>query len=389
MKRPLLFTANALASVLLSTSVASAGTAELVIPQPDALMAAALAPGAVSQAEMQRVYEEVKTPHKYGLVLFSGDKEAYIDCASIFRHGGRWYMIYVMCTNKVGYETWLADSEDLLRWTPRGKILPFSGAGWDCWQADGGVALVDHQWGGTNQLGTFQDRYWMSYFGGSKQGYETDPLSIGMAWTLDPTSPTPWVRHPHNPVMTPGAVNARPFENKTLYKSYILHDKDETLGYPFVMFYNAKQEGAWIERIGMAYSRDLVHWVRPANEGPVIDNLKGISGDPQVVRMGDLWVMFYFGAGWKKGAFDTFAVSRDLKHWTKWEGEHLIKASEPYDKVFAHKPWIIKHEGVVYHFYCAVSKQGRGLALATSVPLGQSPITLPPLPPAPPASDKK
>ena len=46
-----------------------------------------------------------------------------------------------------------------------------------------------------------------------------------------------------------------------------------------------------------------------------------ISGDPQVVRIGDEWVMFYFGAFWKPGAFDTFAVSKDLITWTKWTGE--------------------------------------------------------------------
>jgi hypothetical protein len=58
----------------------------------------------------------------------------------------------------------------------------------------------------------------------------------------------------------------------------------------------------------MAVSQDMVHWSR-FGEGPVIDNGTGISGDPQVVRMGDLWVMFYFGHVWKAKAFDTFAVS--------------------------------------------------------------------------------
>ena len=48
----------------------------------------------------------------------------------------------------------------------------------------------------------------------------------------------------------------------------------------------------------MAVSEDMVHWKR-YGDGPVIDNGNGISGDPQIVRMGDLWVMFYFGAGWK------------------------------------------------------------------------------------------
>jgi predicted GH43/DUF377 family glycosyl hydrolase len=109
----------------------------------------------------------------------------------------------------------------------------------------------------------------------------------------------------------------------------------------------------------------MVHWSRYGAE-PVIDNGRGISGDPQVVRIGELWVMFYFGAGWKPRAFDTFACSRDLVHWTKWTGPDLIAPSEPWDQTFAHKPWVLKHDGVVYHFYCAVGNEGRVIALATS-----------------------
>ena len=75
------------------------------------------------------------------------------------------------------------------------------------------------------------------------------------------------------------------------------------------------------------------------------------------------------------GAFDTFAASRDLVHWTHWNGDDLVKASEPYDTPFAHKPWIIKHDDVVYHFYCAVGgkEQHRSIALATSKDL-HSPV---------------
>jgi hypothetical protein len=40
-------------------------------------------------------------------------------------------------------------------------------------------------------------------------------------------------------------------------------------------------------------------------------------------------------------------------HWTKWQGEKLVKSSEPYDQQYAHKPFILSHDGVVYHFYCA------------------------------------
>ena len=61
----------------------------------------------------------------------------------------------------------------------------------------------------------------------------------------------------------------------------------------------------------------------------------------------------------------------DLVTWTKWEGEDLIAPSEPWDNEFAHKPWVIKHEDVVYHFYCAVGSEGRAIALATSKELNR------------------
>ena len=319
----------------------------------------------ISDAEMQRVFEETKTPFKYGVVLKGPDDKTMYDCPSVFRHNGRWYMLFVEIIDKVGYETNLAVSDDLLKWEPLGKVLPFAKDTWDCWQADGGIALQDFTWGGSGELQKFDNKYWLSYLGGHQQGYETDPLSIGLAYTEHPEKAEPWTRLPNNPVMQPSDADVRPFEAKTLYKSNIIWDKAETLGAPFVMYYNGKQVGRGWERIGMALSHDMVHWKR-YGDGPVVDNITGISGDPQITRIGDLWVMFYFGHVWKPKAFDTFAVSRDLVHWTKWQGQHLVEPSEPWDKTFAHKPWVIKHDGVVYHFYCAVGEQGRVVALATS-----------------------
>jgi predicted GH43/DUF377 family glycosyl hydrolase len=163
-------------------------------------------------------------------------------------------------------------------------------------------------------------------------------------------------------VLGPSQKDARPFENVTLYKSNIIRDLQESLGYPFVMFYNAKGKH---ESIGMAVSKDMQHWVRYGKD-PIVDNGRGISGDPQVMRIGDVWVMFYFGAHWRPKAFDTFACSRDLVHWTKWDGPDLVAPSEPWDSQYAHKPWLVNHDGVVYHFYCAVGNQGRCIAVATS-----------------------
>jgi len=241
--------------------------------------------------------------------------------------------------------------------------LRFREGTWDAMQAAGYVALQDYAWGGSYRLQTHDGKYWLSYLGGALKGYETDPLSIGIAWTDDPARPAAWNRLPA-PVLSRDQPDVRAFESLTQYKSNIIYDQDRTLGYPFVMFYNGKPRDGY-ERIGMAVSDDMRHWRRFGRE-PVIDNGSGISGDPQITRIGDVWVMFYFGAFWKPKAFDTFACSYDLVHWTKWDGPHLVEPSEPWDQTYAHKPWVVKHDGVVYHFYCAVGDRGRVIALATS-----------------------
>ena len=321
----------------------------------------------ISPDRMQKVYDEVKTPFKCGIVI-RGEAGEVVDCASIFKKNSYWYMVYVGNTNKIGYETFLARSVDLLHWEKLGKIMSFRPDGWDRWQVDGGIALCDTKWGGSSKLHRFDGRYWMSYIGGALQGYETDPLAIGLAWTTTPTKVKEWTPVVENPVLSKDQPDVREFEKLTLYKSQIIRDKDKILGHPFVMFYNGKLKNGY-ERIGMAVSDDMVHWKRFGKE-PVIangeDKQHGISGDPQIVRIGDLWVMFYFGAFWEPKAFDTFACSTDLVNWTKWQGPHLIKPSEPWDQQYAHKPWVLKHKGVVYHFYCAVGDQGRVIALATS-----------------------
>ena len=331
----------------------------------------------IPSARMQAVYETVKTPHKFGMVLTPEAGEMF-DSPSVFRHGNAWYMMFIRFDGN-GYETHLAKSDDLLSWKRLGRILVRGAKGqWDSAQADGWPALVDVRWDGPNTLNAFGGKYWMMYLGGAADGYETDPLSTGVAWTDDPSAVREWTRYAGNPVLRPVDPDARDFEKKTIYKHFTVDDPSRSCGGRFVNFYNAKQRGVWRETIGMAVSDDMLHWKRVGG-GPVIENgateKPGISGDPMIRRIGDLWVMFYFGLAWKpgvKGAFDTFACSYDLRRWTKWNGEPLVKTSESYDCIHAHKPWVLKHDGVVYHWYCAVGKLNgrdvRGIALATSVP---------------------
>lgn len=340
-------------------------------------------PKVVSQEVMNKVYDEVKTPFKYGLVLAPEDQSKKIDCPTVFRKGDDWFMTYFIYDGR-GYETWLAQSENLLDWNILGKVMAFSddSTRWDQNQKAGYPSLQDPNWDGSYELQSFEGKYWMPYFGGSSTGYESGLLSIGMAYTdQEPTTPHLWDRL-DQPIFKATDADARWWENSTIYKTWVLLDEDKTTGYPFVMYYNARgdsinpKRGA--ERIGMAVSNDMVHWERFGKE-PVINHHRGISGDAVIQKMDDVWVMFYFGAFWPTrkdhDAFNRFACSYDLVNWTEWEGEDLIAPSEPYDNWFAHKSFVVKHEGIVYHFYCAANRDSeRGIAVATSKDLGKSEI---------------
>ena len=330
---------------------------------------------AVSEQVMQKIYQEVRTPFKYGLVLVPEDNKKMVDSPSIFRQGKNWYMTYIVFDGK-GYETWLACSRDLLTWKTLGRILSASANSWDSNQKAGYIALQSYDWGGNYSVGKYEGKYWMSYLGGATQGYEAGVLGIGIASTDRLIAVREWHVLDH-PVISAKDADARWYDHQTIFKSTVIWDKKSTLGHPFVMFYNAKggkkEDGlAEAERIAMAVSDDMVNWKR-FGDRPVIDHHKGISGDAFIARISDVWVLFYFGAFWKPKAFDRFACSYDLVHWTDWAGEDLISPSESYDSQYAHKPFVIKHKGVVYHFYCAVDSKGRrGIAVATSVNAGKS-----------------
>jgi len=134
----------------------------------------------VSQDRMKQIYNEIKTPFKYGVVFSHPDTTKLMDSPTIFRENNVWYMTYIIYDGQ-GYETWLAESDNLLQWKTRGKILSFTEGTWDANQKAGYLSLVDFKWGGTYSVEKFQDKYWLSYLGGNSKGYEAGILGIGMA----------------------------------------------------------------------------------------------------------------------------------------------------------------------------------------------------------------
>ncbi|MCG2459376.1 glycosylase [Flavobacteriaceae bacterium F89] len=317
----------------------------------------------VPQKEMKRIFNEIKTPFKYGVVVQHPDITKMVDSPTIFRENDVWYMSYLVFDGQ-GYETWLSESDDLLHWESIGKILSFTENTWDANQKAGYVSLINTDWGGDYSVEKYRDNYWMTYLGGNTVGYESGTLKIGLATSTTLTEAKEWNTN-NPPLLSPEDKDARWFENKTIYKSLVIRDSSKHTGHPFVMYYNAKGFTADYESIAMAVSDDMVAWKRYGGN-PVITRGKGICGDAQIAKIGDVYVMFYFGAFWKPGAFERFACSYNLIDWTEWEGEDLLAPSEPYDKRYAHKPWVIKWKGVVYHFYNAVGDRGRVIALATS-----------------------
>lgn len=123
----------------------------------------------------------------------------------------------------------------------------------------------------------------------------------------------------------------------------------------------------------MSVSDNMIHWKRFGKDPVLEHGSKGITGDAFIQKIGDVWVMFYFGNKWNsrkgdKTAWNTFACSYDLIHWTDWTGPDLVRPTDKdYDARYAHKSCVIKWNGVVCHFYCAVDKSYRiGIAVATS-----------------------
>lgn len=84
----------------------------------------------VPQERMEQIYEEVKTPYKYGLAVAPSDNYHKIDCPTVFRQGDKWLMTYVVYNGKGGtdgrgYETWIAESDNLLEWRTLGRVLSY------------------------------------------------------------------------------------------------------------------------------------------------------------------------------------------------------------------------------------------------------------------------
>ncbi|WNQ13582.1 hypothetical protein MJA45_11375 [Paenibacillus aurantius] len=321
------------------------------------------------------------TPYKYPepVLVGSGVEGAFdyhaVDCPFVFRHNDRFYMMYVGFDGS-GYQTALAVSDDLLHWEHLSTILRRDeGAEWDSRNIAGTWILRDNEMSGPGTLKKWDGKYWLAYHSYPGEGYEEGSAKIGLAWTEDESLLT-WNRLP-DPILVP--EDGEEWEKGGLYKECLIEHEGT-----FYLFYNAKNQdhGRWLEQTGLATSTDLVHWDR-YEHNPVLRVTpdawdSGFVSDPCVLRDGDRWAMFFFGYNYKH-AQEGLALSTDLFHWSKLPEPILTVGQEgELDAIFAHKPSVISHNGILYHFYtasrrpqegdrtCNIWPEFRSIAVATS-----------------------
>lgn len=325
----------------------------------------------MTDREMTAIYHKIKTPVKHSAAMKWSDD--YTDSPTVFKKDGIFYMYFIAISKDCsvsGYETHLAVSTDLIHWDYRDPIFRRDDRNrWDSKQCAGYAAFKNVRFDGSNELTAVNGKYYLSYLAGNSDGYEPDPLYMGLAYSSDPTAPDSF-RRLAQPILKPEDADARPDETKTLYKSCLFEDVLGVTGYPYVNVYNGKAQDD-TERIFLAVSEDAETWERygdaPVLDMKLLDSRTRIAGDPQIVCIDDVYVMFFFHLTEGKGAYNTFACSRDLVNWRIWDGPPLIEPTEPWDNIHTHKSWFLRENGVNYHYYCAVNTNNeRFIAVATS-----------------------
>ena len=284
----------------------------------------------------------------------------------------KWFMSFIGF-NGQGYNSFVAESKDLLHWTnPRlamgfGPTNTFDAGG--C--VVGAFLYESYDIKAPRFLKRRDGKHWTLYGCYPRQGgYELRPGYEGVACSDDGLV---WRRAKNAPILAVQDSDCAQWEKDCIYQPWLVEHQGR-----FFDFYNAANGG--IEQTGVAFSTNLLNWMRyPAN--PVFRNRASgydeqFASDPKVYRDGDHWIMFYFGVG-RGGAHIMVAFSRDLLHWAS-HPEPLYKAGDNpsgLDKQYAHKTslvWNPKDESF-YLYYCACGKKGRGIGLITSKLIARSP----------------
>ena len=359
---------------------------------------AAAAPG-LSFASTDEV-APFRTPYKYPKLILkaTGKKgnfdERSVDDPIVFHANGAFYMLYIGFDG-IGYQTGLAKSTDLLHWERVALVAPRDPSSkFTKYNLALSSILRNKQLRSNGEAIKINGRYLGAWNAYPSAGYEEGAAVIGLAWSDDLLH---WQLT--DPILYP--EDGAPWEHGGLYRPDLMLDRGT-----YYLYYNAKTDtlpksvgGGWHEQTGVATSIDLKTWKRYAGNPVLRNGPRGsatypasnpihatqpptpdardsrFASNPFVVQNGCDFAMFYFGFGYQRPgrACEMLALSVDPYSFVKVP-EILIDTGAPgtIDETFAHKPSVITHQGVLYHFYCAVSgkypNETRGIAVARSKP---------------------
>lgn len=302
--------------------------------------------------------------------------EAFVntDVPCVFQLPGKnkWYMSFI-AFNGQGYNSFISESDDLVRWKNARLAMGFGPVGeFDHGGCVLGAYLYD-SWDikAPRRLKKREGKFWSLYGCYPRQGgYELRPGYEGIACSDDGLT---WKRARNKPILSVHDADTGVWEKDCIYQPWLLEHQGQ-----FYDFYNAAQGGR--EQTGLALSSNLFDWKRHSGNPVVRNTANGyddqFASDPKVFRDTDHWVMFYFGVG-RRGAHIMVAFSRDLRHWTV-DPEPLYRAgghAGGLDKTYAHKISLVYSPAndTWYMHYCACGKKGRGIGLITSKALPGSP----------------
>ncbi|GMW03497.1 MAG: hypothetical protein AMXMBFR84_46310 [Candidatus Hydrogenedentota bacterium] len=289
------------------------------------------------------------------------------DVPTVFQLPGdsKWYMSFI-AFNGEGYNSFIAESDDLLNWSNFRLGFGFGPKGsFDYGGRVLGAYLYDsYEVKAPRLLKKRDGKFWSLYGAYPRQGgYELRPGYEGVAVSDDGIV---WQRGHASPILAVHDPGCAEWEKDCIYQPWLVEHEGV-----FYNFYNAANGSH--EQTGLATSGDLVNW-RRHDKNPVISNRPGgfdalFASDPKVFRDGDHWTMIYFGVGQGR-AHIMIAFSRDLKTWAA-HPEPLYKAGghpDGLDTQYAHKVSLVYRPDTdtFYLYYCATGKAGRGIGLITS-----------------------
>lgn len=245
-----------------------------------------------------------------------------------------------------------ATSDDLLVWTKQGKLFSPSG-----------IELNGDRYGTTGPcIYYYKGLYYLYYLGLNGQGYEGEPINMCLATTPSLTNPD-WTYHGIK-IPIQSQIN---WANEAIY-----HPNLFTFNNKWYMFFNARGniDGVVAERFGYATS-DAIDGKWAVSEQRVSEPLEINqtfirAGDPAVFEYGGLIYVFYFSILDSGKAIDHWGWTTPAEFPNNWRfGGDLLNNTPSYQNAYAHKPFVVKKDNVLYHYYTAVGDQGRCIALKT------------------------